>query len=174
MVVPTDTLELTNILIECDLPREHAEQLATKLSEKFALAASEDDLDRRIESEREVSDARFEAMLARMDARFDQALIEINERFAQIDARFEQIDARFAQIDARFERLEERMDMRFQQVEDRFQRVHDRFERVDERFKYAQTETDNRFAQFEVRVYRAVAIGTGLILAAISIWGAFG
>ena len=167
MVVPTDTLELTNILIECDLPREHAEQLATKLSEKFALAASEDDLDRRIESEREVSDARFEAMLARMDARFDQALVEINERFAQIDARF-------SQIDARFERLEERMDMRFQQVEDRFQRVDDRFERVDERFKYAQTETDNRFAQFEVRVYRAVAIGTGLILAAISIWGAFG
>jgi len=153
MAVPTDTLELANILIECDLPREHAEQLATKLSEKFALAASEDDLDQRIESQREASDARFDAMLARVDARFDHALIEINERFAQVDARF-------AQVDARFERLEERMDMRFQRVDDRFERF--------------SAETNARFAEFEVKVYRAVAIGTGLLLAAILIWGAFG
>ncbi len=117
MAVPTDALELANDLIECGMPREHAEVLAAKLSEKFGLAASEDDLERRLATERELSDARFEALLERIDARFDRASAEMDARFARVDA---------------------------------------------------------RFAELEMKIYRAVAAGTALILAAISVWAAFG
>lgn len=153
MAVPTDALELANDLIECGMPREHAEVLAAKLSEKFGLAASVEDLDRRMATERELSDARFEALLDRIDARFDQARVEMDARFAQVDARFEQVDARFEQIDARFEQAQSETNTRFELFD---------------------AKNHQRFAEFEVKVYRAVAIGTGLVLAAISIWGAFG
>ncbi len=160
MAVPTDALELANDLIDCGMPREHAEVLAAKLSEKFGLAASEEDLDRRLASERELSDARFEALLERIDARFDRAKAEMDARFAQVDARFDQMDARLDQMDARLDQ----MDARFDQARSE---TNARFELYDAKH-YA------RFAEFEVKVYRAVAIGTGLVLAAISIWGAFG
>ena len=153
MAVATDALELANDLIDCGMPREHAEVLAAKRSEKFGLAASEEDLDRRLASERELSDARFEALLERIDARFDRAKAEMDARFAQVDARFEQIDARLDQMDARFDQAQSETNARFELYDAKH---------------YA------RFAEFEVKVYRAVAIGTGLVLAAISIWGAFG
>ena len=157
MAVPTDILELANALVKCDMPREHAEVLAAKLAENFGLAASEDDLDQKVASERELSDARFEALLDRIDARFDRAQAEIDARFAEIDARFDrmqaEMDARFAQIDARLDQAQAETNLRFDQ---------------------ARTENYSRFAEFEVKVYRALAIGTGLLLAAISIWGAFG
>lgn len=164
MAVPTDALELANDLIDCGMPREHAEVLAAKLSEKFGLAASEEDLDRRLASERELSDARFEALLERIDARFDRAKAEMDARFAQVDARFDQMDARLDQMDARFDQAQSETNARFEQAQSE---TNARFELYDAR-QYA------RFAEFEVKVYRAVAIGTGLVLAAISIWGAFG
>ena len=164
MAVPTNALELTNALIDCDVPREPAEALAAKRAENFGLAASEDDLDRRIASERELSDARFEALLDRIDARFDRAEAAMDARFnamqAEIDARFAQVDARFEQVDARFEQIDTRFDEARSETDVRFQ--------LYDAKHYA------RFAEFEVKVYRAVAIGTGLVLAAISIWGAFG
>lgn len=80
------------------------------------------------------------------DARFDQARVEMDARFAQVDARFEQIDARFEQAQSE----------------------------TNTRFGLFDAKNHQRFAEFEVKVYRAVAIGTGLVLAAISIWGAFG
>ncbi len=171
MAVPTNALELTNALIDCDVPREPAEALAAKLAENFGLAASEQDLDRRIASERELSDARFEALLDRIDARFDRAEAAMDARFnamqAEMDARFAQVDARFEQVDARFEQV----DARFEQIDTRFDEARSE---TDVRFQLYDAKHYARFAEFEVKVYRAVAIGTGLVLAAISIWGAFG
>ena len=103
MAVPTDTLELAKLLIECDLPREHAETLATKLSEKFAQAASEDDLSQQLAVERERSDARFEQQLAASNARFDAMLQQMNARFDQRDAEMNaRFDQRDAEMNARF------------------------------------------------------------------------
>ncbi len=172
MAVTTDRLEIVNILVAGEVPRASAEALATAISEHFARAASEDELAQQLNIERERSDARFEALTQRMDARFDQFQTQTDARFeqfqAQTDARFEQfqtqIDARFdqfqAQIDARFDRFQAQMDARF----DQFQA------QMDVRF----AQVDVRFAEFETKVYRAVAAGTALILAAISVWAAFG
>ena len=106
MAVSTDTLEIVNILVDGDVPRDSAEALATLIAEKFSQAVSEDQLSQGLALDRERSDARFAEMMSEMSA-----------RFAQIDA---------------------------------------------------------RFAELEVKVYRAVAAGTALILAAISVWAAFG
>ena len=72
----------------------------------------------------------------------------------------ERTDAKFA---AMMERFEARMDARFAQMDVRFAQMDAGFAQM-----------DARIAQMEVRLYRAVAVATGLILAAISAWAAFG
>ena len=99
MAVQTDTLEIVNILVDGDVPRESAEALATILAEKFSHAVSEDQLSQQLALERERSDSRFDQLMQRMDT---------------------------------------------------------------------------RIAQLEVRIYRAIAAATALVLAAISVWAAFG
>ena len=106
MAVQTDTLEIVNILVDGDVPRESAEALATVLAERFSNAASEDQLSQQLALERERSDARFAEMMSDMSA-----------RFAQVDA---------------------------------------------------------RFAELEAKIYRAIGASTALVLAAISVWAAFG
>jgi hypothetical protein len=90
MAVATNTLEIVNILVDGDVPRESAEMLAALIAEKFGQAVSEDQLSQQLALERERSDARFEAMLQRMDAR----LSEIDARFAQVDARFAELEVK--------------------------------------------------------------------------------
>lgn len=117
MAVQTNTLEIVNILVDGDVPRESAEALASILAEKFNLAVNEDQLSDQLALERERSDDRFETQRQLSDARFAEMISEMTARFSQIDA---------------------------------------------------------RFAELEMKIYRAVAAGTALILAAISVWAAFG
>ena len=77
MAVQTDTLEIVNILVEGDVPRESAEALATILAEKFSLAASENQLAQQLALERERSDARFELLAQRMETRIAQLEVKI-------------------------------------------------------------------------------------------------
>ena len=75
------------------------------------------------------------------------------EQAASEDELRQQLAIERERSDAKFEALQAQIDARFAQMQERM---------------------DARFAQFEVKVYRAVGAGTALLLAAISIWAAFG
>ena len=82
MAVQTDTLEIVNILVDGDVPRESAEALATLLAEKFNLAVNEDQLSQQIALERERSGARFDQLTKHIDTRFAQLEVKIYRAFA--------------------------------------------------------------------------------------------
>lgn len=82
MAVQTNALEIVNILVDGDVPRESAEALATILAEKFSVAVSEDQRSQHLALERERSDARFEQLIHRMDTRIAQLEVKIYRAIA--------------------------------------------------------------------------------------------
>ena len=93
----------------------------------------------------EVED-RVETLDTKTDARFEAMMARMDARFAEMDARFAEMRG---EMDARFAEMRGEMDARF-------------------------AEMNARFAQFEVRIYRAIGAATALIIAAMSALAAFG
>ncbi len=91
---------------------------------------------------------------------FAEAIAEALQPAATTEEVESKVDALDVKTDARFEAMLARMDARF--VEMRGE--------MDARF----AQMDARFAQFEVRIYRAIGIATALIIGAMSAWAAFG
>ncbi len=157
MALFADRLKITNILARGDVPRHSAEAFADAIAETVAPAATEPEIEARLDTrmaqelapiraklefDEVTNDQKFQAMLARSDARFA-------EMQAQMDTRFAEMHVRFAELQAEIQT-----------------------NRAENHTLHA--EANARMAQMEVRIYRAVGFATALILAAMSAWAAFG
>ena len=101
MALFVDKLRITNILVEGEVPRAQAEEFAEAISAALQPAATEEQVEDRVEALDAKTDARFEAMMARMDARFAEMRGEMDARFAEMRG---EMNARFAQFEVRIYR----------------------------------------------------------------------
>ena len=170
MALLIDKLQITDILVRGHVPREQAQAFADAISETLQQAATESDIDTKLDnalaqelppvreklnflevkhdekfqSLLERSDARFAEMQAQLDTRFTEMRADMNTRFAQSDARFAEMRA---DMNTRFTAMQADMDTRFAEMQAQLDtRFTEMRADMNTRFTAMQADIDTRFA----------------------------
>ena len=191
MALQVDKLRIANILVEGNVPRRQAEELAEVITEALEPVATDNGVDEKLDSRFQIeveplrqdleftkvrTDEKFQAMLERSDQRLRDYEERMDQRFRDFEARMDQRFRDFeALMDQRFRDFEARMDQRFEAFE---ARMDQRFEAFEQKFTgelaALETRVDLKMERLKVQVLGGIAAATAILLTAISIWAAFG